>query len=173
MKTWQSQSSVWREKGQTMVMPDVVVQCPGEMLSGVHSEIERCSVYADSEAEALRFKWIESEKAGCDLGEEAIRKWVQKHWSGYLRSKWLEHLQGIRFWVELDSDDFGLLTRTFTQHTDLLDCIVDRLKCNQEQLQIIDWAVCWNIPTGPVLEILAKLNINCKRLKHRFDPYFC
>jgi len=173
MKTWQSQSSVWREKGQTMVMPDVIVQCPGEMLLEGQAGVERCSVYADSEAEALRFKWIESEKEGRDLGEEAIREWVQRHWAGYLRSKWLEHVQGKRFWVELDSDDFGLLLRTFTHHTDLLDRIVDRLKCNHEQLQIIDWAITWNIPTGPVLEILHKININSKRLKHRFDPYFC
>ena len=172
MMTWQSQASAWRGKGQSMIMPDVVVQCPGEMLAGGHAGVERCSVYTDSEEEALRFKWIESEKAGCDLGEEAIRRWVQKHWAGYLRSKWLEHLQGKRFWVELDSDDFGLLTRTFTQHPDLLDRIIDRLKCEHEQLQIIDWAVTWNIPTGPVLEILGKLNINSKRLKHRFDPYF-
>src|SRR6516165_4111811 len=106
MMTWQSQSHIWREKALPMIMPDVVIQCPREQLQGCESSVERCSVYIDSELEALRFKWIESEKAGCDLGEEAIRKWVQKHWSGYLRSKWLEHLQGIRFWVELDSDDF-------------------------------------------------------------------
>jgi hypothetical protein len=172
MKTWQSQGFAWREKGQTMVMPDVVVQFPGEMLLGGQAGVERCSVYVDSEEEALRFKWIESEREGRDLGEEAIRRWVQEHWSGYLRSKWLEHVQGKRFWVELDSDDFGLLLRTFTHHTDLLDRIVDRLKCEQEQLQIIDWAVTFNVPTGPVLEILEKININSKRLKHRFDPYF-
>ena len=39
----------------------------------------KCSVFAEGELEALRFKWIESEKAGCDLGESAIRRWVQCH----------------------------------------------------------------------------------------------
>src|SRR5439155_7769089 len=62
--------------------------------------MDKLSVYAESEKEALRYKWIESEKAGRDLGDLAIRKWVQQHWWGYLRARWLEHLQGKRFWVE-------------------------------------------------------------------------
>ena len=75
--------------------------------------MEKSSVYAESEQEALRFKWIESEKAGRDLGEVALRRWVQQHWWGYLRARWLEHLHGKRFWVELDRGDFGLLQRRF------------------------------------------------------------
>src|SRR5215218_8243790 len=38
--------------------------------------VERLSVYDDCEREANRYKWIESEKAGCDLGDEAIKRWV-------------------------------------------------------------------------------------------------
>ena len=35
-------------------------------------------------AEILRHKWIESEKAGCDIGfERALTDWIVKH-----RSKW-------------------------------------------------------------------------------------
>src|ERR1700689_2309110 len=75
--------------------------------------MEKCSVYIESEKEAQQFKWIESEKAGCDLGEAAIRRWVKEHWWGYLRARWLEHLQGKRFWVELARGDFGLLQRRF------------------------------------------------------------
>ena len=70
--------------------------------------MEMCSVYVDSRREVDVFKWIESEKVGYDLGEIAIRRWVQQHWNGYLRARWLEHLQGNRFWVELDRGDFGL-----------------------------------------------------------------
>ena len=132
--------------------------------------MEKCSVYADSDQEALRFKWIESEKAGCDLGESAIRRWVQNHWWGYLRARWLEHLQGRRFWVELDRGDFGLLQRTFHDSTLLLDRILDRLKSGQENLDVILWAQDWGIPTLAVLQILEALDINSRRLAHRFDP---
>jgi hypothetical protein len=131
--------------------------------------VERGSVYADGDREAQIFKWIESEKAGCDLGEEAIRRWVQHHWWGYLRAKWLEHLQGRRFWVELDRGDFGLLLREFQGNALLLDRILDRLKAGQENLHIIHWAHEWGIPMRPVLDILQALDINSRRLAHRFD----
>ena len=132
--------------------------------------MDKASVYVESEQEALRFKWIESEKAGRDLGESAIRRWVQTHWWGYLRARWLEHLQGKRFWVELDRGDFGLLQRKFQDSTLLLDRILDRLKAGQENLDILCWAHDWHVPAEPVLEILEALDINSRRLAHRFDP---
>ena len=135
--------------------------------------VDISSVYAESEKEAQQYKWIESEKAGCDLGEAAIRRWVQNHWWGYLRARWLEHLHGKCFWVELDRGDFGLLQRRFNDNSLLLDRILDRLKTGQENLDVILWALDWSIPMGPVLEILEALDINSRRLAHRFDPVAC
>lgn len=135
----------------------------------VVEKIERSSVFDDCEREAQKYKWIESEKAGCDMGEEAIRRWVKYHWSGFLRAKWLEHLQGRRFWVELDRGDFGLLLKEFTGNALLLDRILDRIKVGQENLQIVCWALEWGIPTEPVLDILQALDINSRRLAHKFD----
>ena len=133
--------------------------------------MEVSSVFVDGEQEALRYKWIESEKAGFDLGEAAIRRWVQCHWWGYLRARWLEHLQGNRFWVELDRGDFGLLQRKFVENTVLLDRILDRLKAGQENLDVICWAHHWGISMEPVLKILEALDINSRRLAARFDPH--
>ena len=133
-------------------------------------EMEKCSVYADSEQEALRFKWIESQKAGRDLGEAALRRWVQQHWWGYLRARWLEHLQGKQLWMELDKKDFGLLQRCFQEQSLLLDRILDRFKAGQENLDIILWALAWHIPCEPVRHILSALDINSRRLACRFDP---
>jgi hypothetical protein len=131
--------------------------------------MEKASVYVDCEQEAQRFKWIESERAGRDLGDTAIRRWVQQHWWGYLRARWLEHLQGRRFWVELDRGDFGLLQRRFHENELLLDRILDRLKAGQENLDVIVWAVDWGISFQPVCEILEALDINSRRLVHRAD----
>jgi hypothetical protein len=132
--------------------------------------IKKASVYVDCEREADRFKWIESEKAGCDLGEQAIRRWVKEHWWGYLRARWLEHLEGKLFWEELDRGDFGLLQRRFHENTLLLDRILDRLKAGQENLDIILWALDWGIAVADVRDILQALDINSRRLAHRFDP---
>ena len=114
------------------------------------------------------YKWIESEKVGYDLGEEAIRKWVKQHWWGYLRARWLEHLQGTKFWLELDRGDFGLLQRRFHDKTLLLDRILDRLKTGQENLDVIIWAQDWGIDFEPVCEILEAFDINSRRLEHQF-----
>jgi hypothetical protein len=131
--------------------------------------MDKLSVYLDGEQEAQRYKWIESEKAGRDLGEAAIRRWVQDHWWGYLRARWVEHLQGRRFWVELDRGDFGLLQREFHDDSVLLDRILDRLKAGKENLDILLWAQEWGICTDPVIRILEALDINSRRLAHRFD----
>ncbi len=131
--------------------------------------VKRMSVYADCKREADTYKWIESEKAGCDLGEAAIRRWVHEHWQGYLRAKWVEHLQGKCFWVELSRIDFGLLQHQFQDESLLLDRIFDRLKSGQENLQVICWAEDWHIPKEPVLRILTALDVNSSRLAHRFD----
>lgn len=134
--------------------------------------MDKCSIFVEGEQEALRYKWIESEKAGRDLGPAAIKKWVKQHWWGYLRARWIEHLQGIRFWVELDRGDFGLLQHRFQDPLQalLLDRILDRIKAGQENLDIILWAIDWNISTAPIREILEALDINSRRLIARFDP---
>src|SRR5579871_3458495 len=90
-----------------------------EWLSAVVSK----SVYSDCIEEENKYKWIESEKAGYDLGEKCIRRWVKEHWSGYLRARWVEHLQGKCFWMELDRGDFGLLLSEFQDQQELLDVI--------------------------------------------------
>ena len=135
----------------------------------VGADTQRCSVYAEADVEIDRYKWIASEKAGCDLGESAVRRWVKEHWWGYLRARWLEHLQGKRFWLELDKGDFGLLQRTFYHDSLLLDRILDRIKAGQENLDIICWAHDWGIPSDPLIRILEALDINSRRLVHRFD----
>jgi hypothetical protein len=127
------------------------------------------SVYKECIEEENRHKWIESEKAGYDLGEGCIRQWVRKHWTGYLRARWVEHLQGKCFWVELDRGDFGLLEREFKDEKELLDSILDQLKAGKENLHVILWAIEAHIPTAPVLQILTALNVNSRRLAHRFD----
>jgi hypothetical protein len=129
----------------------------------------KLSIWDDSQREIDTYKWIVSEHAGYDLGETAVRRWIKEHWSGYLRARWIEHLQGKRFWIELDRDDFGLLTGKFQDQTLLLDRIVDRLIAGGENLLILLWAQDCHIPMENVLQILEALDINSKRLSYRFN----
>ncbi|MFO0879798.1 MAG: hypothetical protein U0840_20820 [Gemmataceae bacterium] len=131
--------------------------------------METASVHAEGEREALRYKWIESEKAGFDLGEAALRRWVRQHWCGFLRARWLEHIRGVQFWVELDQGDFGLLLRRFQDDAPLLDRILDRLVEGRDNLDIICWAIDWGMPMPRVMEILESLDINSRRLINGID----
>ena len=128
----------------------------------------RLSVHDRGAVEAQRHKWIESEKAGHDLGERAIRSWVRQHWNGFLREKWLEHLEGRTFWIELDHDDYGLLQRSH-QNAGMIHEIVRRLKAGQENLDILNWAIDGLFDMEEVFAILEMLDINSRRIECLFE----
>jgi hypothetical protein len=132
----------------------------------IQLSLQRCG-----EEEAQRFKWIQSQKEGRDLGDNAIRLWIMRHWNGFLRHRWLEHLQGKTFWIELDHEDFGLLQRDFC-NSRLIDPILDRLKMLKENLDIILWAQKDRTKdeVKEVLRILEALDVNSCRLQADFDP---
>lgn len=124
----------------------------------------RQSVHCQGEFEALVHKWIESEKAGFDLGNAAICCWIRLHWKDFLRAKWLEHLHGRAFWIELDHDDFGLLNREFHGST-LIAPIVEMLKNGEENLEILNWAIDERKDIVEILQILDILDINSRRVE--------
>lgn len=122
--------------------------------------------------EARRHKWIASEKAGRDLGEVAIRNWVREHWNGFLRHRWLEHLQGLKFWIELDHDDFGLLQRLLIE-SPLVARIVEHLIAGQENLGILCWAIDAKQSTIEVIKILEVLDMNSSRIECLVEKRLC
>jgi hypothetical protein len=129
---------------------------------------DRASVQEEGRQEALRHKWITSQQAGRDLGDHAIHCWVRDHWWGFLRAKWVEHLQGVKFWTELDQNDFGLLHREFLDISPLLHQILDRIKRGQENLDIILWARDDQVAMCEVLRVLERLDINSRRLAFQY-----
>jgi len=114
--------------------------------------------------EAERHKWIESEKAGHDLGEAAIHDWSHKHFRRWCRDRWIEHLTGERYWIELDRADFGLLKRRFHPNAALVESIVQRIKRGGENLDILKWVMETGHCLCDALEILRLLDINSRRL---------
>ena len=78
-----------------------------------HSSTRRMSLHQCAEEEALKFKWYRSEEAGHDVGEVAIKTWIGHHWNGFLRQRWLDHLEGKTYWIELEERHFGLLPRAY------------------------------------------------------------
>ncbi len=139
-------------------------------LLAVERDVPRMSLFAVGKQEALKHRWIECEKAGRDLGDAPERQWVRKHWWSFLRYNWLNHIHGVCQCSELHPNDFGLLLRRRFRAQHLLQPILDRLKQNQENLHIIQWALAEHIDMEEVHEILEALDINRVRLSPDFIP---
>ena len=141
-------------------------QCsPAEM--STETSTLRQSVFVQGESEALAYKWILSQQQGYDVGQNAITRWVCEHWHGFLRQRWLEHLQGRTFWIELDHDDFGLLTREF-RDSPLIEEVLWRLRNGWENLDVLNWGIVEDLDMDELVQMLEMLNINERRLECQF-----
>jgi len=131
--------------------------------------VNRGSIQDAGAEEALRFKWIESERAGFDLGASAIHLWARQFWGRFVRDRWIEHLEGRAFWIELDRDDFGILRHGFADPS-LGDEVVRRIKRGGENLDILCWSLEGRLSREEVwrvVGILETLDINSHRVECR------
>ncbi|MFW6163244.1 MAG: hypothetical protein ACODAJ_10795 [Planctomycetota bacterium] len=109
---------------------------------------------------AREHKYLASEKAGRDLGLAAIDDWQRRHWTIWLRHRWLEHLLGESCWEEFDPGRFGRLRALFATRTALLDEVVERVRHGAENIDILRWAVVERRDLGPVKRMLCELRLN-------------
>lgn len=113
-----------------------------------------------------RHKWIESERAGRDLGNDAAHDWIDRFWKGWCRAKLIEHLYGWRCWGAFDEADFGLLTRhtvAFHVPRDTVERVADLLADGGENLDVVTWAVENRVDPEPIIWLLDRIDINAKR----------
>lgn len=115
--------------------------------------------------EALRHKWIESQKQGRDLGDQALKDWFRKHWLPFCRIKRLEHVEGQQRWEEFAEHEFGQIYELILDGDLLLDCILDRMEHGLDNLEIINWALAWAMPMERVVDLLLMIDINRARLE--------
>ena len=127
------------------------------------------SIFEEASREAYRHKWIESEKAGYDIGDGAIEDWHRRYWHAFVREHWLEHIRGEKFWNELDNNDFGIFRRDAKENEKLVDEIIAHLENGGENLDIIQWAISTNQDMNEVLRILGRLDLNAHRLASKLD----
>ena len=118
----------------------------------------RRSLYREATHEARRYQQEHPEQS-----DRASREWNIQHWWPWARDRWLEHIRGQVFWIELGEADFDLTNKGIFGNQDLLDTILGQVQDGRENLDIINWATRGNADMDDVVEILEKLNLN----KHR------
>jgi CheY-like chemotaxis protein len=131
--------------------------------------IEVKSIFEEASREAYRHKWIESEKAGYDIGDGAIEDWHRRFWHKFVRERWIQHIRGRAFWRELDNDDFGILDKEFEDCREQSEAIAAMLEHGGENLDIVQWAVESGQDMSVILHILGRLDLNAHRLASRLD----
>ncbi|MFO0864110.1 MAG: hypothetical protein U0744_05555 [Gemmataceae bacterium] len=95
------------------------------------------SVYVEAQKDEA-FKWIESQKPATIYATSPLRALGPgEHWWGFLRERWIQHLQGTAYWMELDRGDFGPFNNAFLDKQELLHPILNRLKGGLENLDVI------------------------------------
>ena len=127
------------------------------------SKSER-SVYEEAEKAALEHKWWESEKAGRDLGPDAVRHWSRAHWLRFYRYRFVQHLRGEDYFREFHPRTFAIVNCHIQGPSELLEAILNQVRDGAENLDIIDWAHDRTLPAEPVLVILEAIDINRQRL---------
>ncbi len=123
------------------------------------------SLYSAALEEALRHKWIESQKQGCDVGDVALKEWFRHHWLPFCRAKRLEHVEGTQQWHEFAEHEFGQVYQLIIDEDLLCDRILDRMEHGYDNLEIINWALGWGLPMNRVIDQLELIDINRARLE--------
>jgi hypothetical protein len=128
------------------------------------------SVYADARREAEKHKWLESERKGCDVGQQAIEDWYRQFWSKYCRARRLEHLAGEQQWVEFAEHEFGRMFQSILDGNVLLQDLIERFEDGWENLHFTVWVHDQRKSRQEIDEIIGLLeiiNINITRLDPR------
>lgn len=130
------------------------------------------SVYLDACREAEIHKWIESKKAGRDLGEQAIEDWYRQFWGKYCRARRLEHLSGEQQWTEFKQEEFGQMYQLLVSGDVLLGELIERFEQGWENLHFMTWVHREQKTRDEIQEViylLEMININITRLEPRLQ----
>jgi len=117
-------------------------------------------LFEEAVAEAERHKFLESQKAGRDLGHGAIDDWQRRHWTVWLRHRWIEHLLGLRCWEEFEPWRCGRLRTLFPDQEPLLAELAEKVRGGAENADMLWWAAKTHRDIRLVVAILIEMDIN-------------
>jgi hypothetical protein len=123
------------------------------------------SLFEEALCEADRFKWVLSEQYHCDVGPWGRAEWVRRYWPVFLRWKRIEHLIGLRRYVEFDAESFGVLQPLQATQGQLVEFVVRQV--TEELWENLDF-LCRSSAESycrvELLEVLRVMGINSLRI---------
>lgn len=129
------------------------------------------SLFRRALLEAERHRYLQSERAGQDVGPEAIDQWHRHYWTLWLRHRWLEHLLGDVRYEEFEAEQYGQLRRLFGSCR-LLDEVVEKVRQGAENIDVLVWAAGAGRDLRAVVRMLVEMRVNeirCTRFCFAFS----
>ena len=121
-------------------------------------------VYEQAEQAIQEHRWLQSEKAGRDLGAEAEQEWIEVYWRRFCRSRFVQHVRGENYFEEFGQECFGAVAEGCAEFRHLLETMLDLVSQGAENLDLICWAEHQRLPKDRVLQVLTAMDINGHRL---------
>jgi len=131
--------------------------------------VSHLRVYEEAERAIQEHKWVESEKAGRDLGVDAERDWIKNYWRFFWRIRLVWHLRGEAFFEEFGAECFGVLSEKFGELKGFLELVLERVQEGAENLDLIRWGYQEQLPHHQLLQMLQLL-IAADINRHRLVP---
>jgi len=122
-------------------------------------------VYEEANRAIQEHRWIESEKAGRDLGVDAEQEWIERYWRTFCRSRLVQHLRGEIFFDEFDAECFAIFSGRLEDVAGLLGVVLERIKEGAENLDLLRWGCQEHVPHDQLVEVLTAADINGHRLR--------
>lgn len=129
--------------------------------------VVRHSIMYHAAADYAAQKHLDWERLSYRVEETASEHWRRRYWRLWFRGRWVEHILGEKYWVEMGDENFGVMKKGRAHNPLLVRRVADRLIVGWENLGIILWAADWGLDLDEVIEILKKLNINHVRVNGR------
>ena len=127
---------------------------------GAEHDVVKHSIMYHAAADYAARKYLDWERLSYDVEQTASEHWRRRFWRLWFRVRWVEHVLGQNFWIEMGPENFGILRHGRPHDPVLVSRVADRLIAGWENLGLILWASDWGIDLDEVIEILKKININ-------------
>ena len=126
--------------------------------------MRRRKLYDEAKLAMDEHRWLESERAGADLGHDADETWARRHWVAFFRERFVRHLKGDDFYEELGDESFGALEAPLEVEPTLLAQVVQKIRDGAENLDIFRWSSRERLPKDAIVRILKAVDLNGRRL---------
>jgi hypothetical protein len=122
--------------------------------------VEAHSIMYHAAADHAAEKHLDWERLSYDVEETYSEHWRRRFWRLWFRCRWVEHIRGDKYWIEMGEENFAALRKGRTINPLLVERVADRLIVGWENLGIILWATDWGLDIDDVIDVLKKINVN-------------